>query len=137
MWSHETCVTPGGTDCGCDRRFCLARGWHSRRRADGTVEIRFACAALEFCVTGPRSGAVAWTLARRHGDGRLVVHARGDGRRLLDAARDLAGAIEHHGLAGWMGAQEIAVAIVVAESRAGHALAPPPSAPRKPATVDG
>lgn len=137
MWAHETCVTPGRSGCACDRRFCLARGWHSRRRADGTVEIRFACPALDLRVTGPRSGAVAWTLARRHGDGHLVVHARGYARRLLDAAHALAEALERADPSGWMSAREIAVAIVVAESRACHALAPPPAAARTVATADG
>lgn len=123
MWSHETCGLPGGGPCGSDRRYCLTRGWRCDRRRDGTVEIRFTCSALDLRITGPRTGAVAWTLARPDRHGGFVVHERGYTRRLLTAARDLAEALDRLGLEGWLEPQEIAVAIVVAESRTRHALA--------------
>ena len=110
-------------DCGRDRRFCLVQGWVSRRDVDGVVEIRFHCPALELRIVGPRSGAVAWTLAVAAADGRFRVRERGYTRRLLDATRDLADALHRADLAGWAATEQIAVAIVVAESRARHAIA--------------
>jgi hypothetical protein len=110
-------------NCGQDHRFCLVQGWVSRRDVDGLVEIRFDCPALALRIVGPRSGAVAWTLAVAEGDGRFRVRERGYTRRLLDAARDLADALQRADLAGWATTEQIAVAIVVAESRARHAIA--------------
>mgnify|MGYP006280941403 CR=1 FL=1 len=109
--------------CGQDRRYCLVQGWVSRRDVDGRVEIRFDCPALQLRLAGPRSGAVAWTLAVADADGRFGVRERGYTRRLLDAARDLADALRRADLAGWATTEQIAVAIVVAESRARHAIA--------------
>ena len=119
--------------CGQDRRLCLVQGWVSRRGPDGVVEIRFSCPTLDLCIVGPRTGAVAWRLAARGDDGVFVVRERGYTRRLLDAARDLADALQRADLAGWTSGDEIAVAIVVAQSRARHALVgappgPPPAA---------
>jgi hypothetical protein len=109
--------------CGQDRRFCLVQGWVSRRTAGGVVEIRFDCPALQLRIVGPRSGAVAWTLAVADTDGHFHVRERGYTRRLLDAARDLADALHRADLSGWATTGQIAVAIVVAESRARHAIA--------------
>jgi len=109
--------------CGRDRRFCLVQGWVSRRGADGDAEISFTCPALELRIYGPRTGAVAWTLATPAAGG-FVVRERGYSRRLLAAATDLADALARAELAGWAAPREIAVAIVVAESRARHGLTP-------------
>jgi hypothetical protein len=122
--------------CGRDRPFCLVQGWMSRRRADGAVEVRFTCPALDLRIVGPRSGAVAWTLAVAGEDGGAVVRERGYTRRLLDAARDLAEALGRAGLAAWTDREAIAVAIVVAESRSRRALAQPPPGAAEREAVD-
>jgi hypothetical protein len=119
-----TCHDAGCSGCGRDRRFCLLQGWISHRRADGGVEIRFTCPALELRIYGPRTGAVAWTLATAAAGDGFTVRERGYSRRLLTAANDVADALRRANLAGWAAPREIAVAIVVAESRARHDLAP-------------
>jgi hypothetical protein len=97
--------------CGRDRRFCLVQGWVSRRRADGDAEISFSCPALELRIYGPRTGAVAWTLANPAAGG-FVVRERGYSRRLLAAATDLAEALERADLADWAAPREIAPTMV-------------------------
>lgn len=122
MWSQPMCCTVDAEGaCGRDRRFCLAQGWHKRRRPDGGCEIRFTCAVLDLRVHEPRSGAVAWTLATHRGADGFVVRERGYTRRFLDAARDLADALQRARLAGRMTADGIAAAIVVADSLDRHA----------------
>jgi hypothetical protein len=122
MWSQQMCCGAGDEGvCDRDRRFCLAQGWHKRRRADGGSEIRFSCPMLELRLHEPRSGAVAWTLATHRGEAGFVVRERGYTRRFLDAARDLADALQRARLAGRMTADGIAAAIVVADSLDRHA----------------